>query len=120
MSEEVSPNLALDQVMGMRVQVWSNSGDNWHTDTSPAWVVEYDSIPLRLTEISFDATGHLALRWHSPLTNFNYTVESSASMADGTWSVVEPANQWPITAQTWTNSALETMGRRFFRVRVSW
>ena len=49
-----------------------------------------------------------------------YTVECSDSMRDPAWTPCDPAEQWPLALNAWTNDGFGAASARFFRVRARW
>jgi RHS repeat-associated protein len=75
------------------------------------------SIAFLVLDIRLNAEGGVTLTWSDLGPNFVYTVESVDWML-GRWFMVEPLEQWPTTATSWTDTSVPTSGTRFYRIQT--
>ncbi|MRR31023.1 hypothetical protein EG834_12015, partial [bacterium] len=57
---------------------------------------------LAITQVAFVPPAQLVLAWETGEPSQGYTVETSTSLTNPSWTPVEPAAQWPVTHSTWT------------------
>ncbi len=76
-----------------------------------------------VTQVTEQVTGQL-VQWSGvwgddPYAAHVFTVESCDTLHPGSWAPAVPAAQWPIPGSFWTNSDLQSVSARFFRVRAA-
>ncbi len=70
----------------------------------------------RILSIEWSAPGEVTLAWEDLGPTMRYTVETRDELGAGEWAPAAPAEQWPITATTWTDPSAAGRGRLFYRV----
>lgn len=72
-----------------------------------------------IPEVTFAGTqrrgGDVILSWHSDTPASGFTVMQCTNLASQVWAPVEPTNQWPTTAMTWTGQYSEAAA--FYEMR---
>jgi hypothetical protein len=92
------------------------AGDRIVADRRPPYAAESEPSGFLVVDIQLTAEGGISLNWSDLGSNFVYRVESTHFIL-GRWFMVEPFDQWPTSATSWTDTSVPISACAFIGFR---